>query len=193
MRRATDSSMDLNEIGITDAVANLKFNMRCPKLGDLGHTGFNWTQDQCVLRVRLNNPCVKNCVFGRKLKAALDARGEDYTLEAFPGIVVAQKTKGKSKAKVLPNSKWPGANKERNIKIAVELLEGATVLALAERYEIDRTSVRKLIYNYLEVANRSVFLSCPQKTNRADYFRLNKAFFLPALVYDKSEPALKGV
>lgn len=192
--RATNYSMDTNEIGLGDAVADLKFDMHCPKAGNFDSGVNNWSSEQCILRVRVNNPCVVKCSHGRKIKAAMDAAGGDYKLEAFTGVAVGEKTKRKVKREENPNDKWPGRNKERNMKIAIALINGASVLSLSMKYSMSKTSVRKFSYRYYAVANPRVFAACSKQESKTEFAQKNKNLILPFLIYHREAgQSLKGV
>jgi len=192
MQKATNYSMDLNAIGVSTISPELKLDMYCHQVGGTAGRN-NWSTEQCILRVRLNNPCVIKCAYGRKLKAQMDASGEDYKLEPFTGIVVGEKTKERLKKVENPNDKWPGQKKERNMKIAIELVKGATVRSLADKYAVSKTNIRKVSYRYYMVANARVFSACPEHMSKTEFAQLNKKLILPFLVFHKeAAPILKG-
>lgn len=195
---ATKYEMCLNEIGIAGASPELTLDMYCPQVGggsasSYSSTTNNWSREQCILRVRLNNPCTAKCPHGKEIRAELEAAGGDWKLEPFPGVAVGQKTKRRPKKKADPNDMWPGKNKERNIKMAIELIEGMSVADLAEKYYVSKTNIRKIAYRYFEAANPRVFKACPEKFNKTEFARRNKIFIRPFLVYHEGfSPELKG-
>ncbi len=192
MALATKYAMDMEEVGIGDDSPDLKLNMRCPQLGN--GPANNWSIEQCLLRVRVNNPCTVTCKFGRDLKAQLDATGEDYLLEPFPGLAVGQKTKKKSRRVKNFNDRWPGRNKERDVNMAREMLNGTSFAELSEKYLVCQTNIRRIVYKCLRIANPSVYEACPEHMNQAVFAKLNKSVLLPHLVFHKEEgQTLKGV
>ena len=193
MQRVTNYSMDLEAVGLGEPTADLKFDMYCPEAGCRSSNTNNWSSEQCTLRVRVNNPCVVKCAYGRKLKAEMDSTGKPYVLEPFLGVVVGEKTKRKEKREPNPNDRWPGRNKERDMKMAIALINGAAFVDLSKQYKICTTAIRKSAYRYFHVANPRVFAACPDGMSKAVFAQVNKDLILPFLVFHKEEGAsLKG-
>ena len=196
MQRATNYSMDLNAIGIGETSPELKLDMYCPQVGGGSPTNPNWSRAQCVLRVRVNNPCIAKCAFGKKLKAEMDAIGKPYVLEVFTGVAVGEKTKRKVKtAEVDPNDRWTGRNQARDMRISIDLAEGSSVASLAKKHGVSKTAIRKAAYRYFSIANPRVFLACPEHMSRTEFAQINKNLFLPFLVFsgDGVADVMKGI
>jgi len=191
--------MDLNEIGLSSASPDLTLDMFCPKVGGMGKqstynsSANNWSREQCILRVRLNNPCTINCPHGKEILAELEASGEDWQLDPFPGVAVGKKPKGRFKQPPNPNDKWPGIKKERNVKLTRDIITGMPVFTAAEKYGVSPTNIRRVFNTYFEIANPKVFRACPANISRIEYARVNKVLVLPYLVYCEDCPQiLKG-
>lgn len=184
MKRATNYSMDLSEVGIGDPTPHLNYDMCCPEVGLSG--GYNWSREQCILRVRLNNPCTVKCTHGREIRAELEATGEDWQLEPFPGVAVGKKAAKRVTPPKDPNRMWPGKHKERNIRISVDIASGLSVGSVSEKYGMSPTNIRRITNSYFCIANPKVFKACPGNVTRIEFVRTNKAFFLPFLKYHDS-------
>ena len=175
-------SIDLNEIGISECSPRIEHDMRCPQVGTVAE-GNNWSVAQCVLRVRLNNPCTARCSYGRSLRAKMESEWEGFELEPFPGVPVGCKKKEEPPAPD-PNEKWPGKHKKRNINLTREILSGRGVREVSDAYGLGVASACRICSQYAAVACAGLFDTHTAKQgSRLEFMRLNRDRILPHLVF----------
>jgi len=84
MGREADYTTDLNEITTGDIDSPILENdMHCPKLYSRGASNgraFNWSSEQCKLRVREAAECTVKCRIGKQFREEMIAAGEDVSL-----------------------------------------------------------------------------------------------------------------
>lgn len=176
-------AMDIDEIGLSTDVPLLKLDMFCPELGEtLINRGNNWSREQCILRVRLDNPCTRNCPHGQKIRAELEATGEDWKLTPFQIIYVSENEEADGETRKLSQTE----RKKRNLKIAIQLVSGISAEDVSIQYSMSKHYVRQVTYNCIRNLDQKMFDKRPTK-EKLEYLRQKKSHFLPLLIQQLNE------
>jgi len=79
MGREADYTTDLNEVttGYTEQPP-LTYDMNCPKLRSSGResNSFNWSSEQCKVRISEGATCVATCKAGKAIRDKMERNGE---------------------------------------------------------------------------------------------------------------------
>lgn len=169
MQRATNYSMDLNEItnGSQDSPL-LEYDMFCPQTSTTEDKyKKNWSSKQCELRVRIGARCIRSCAIGQKIKKRLEESGE---LEILRGIdemaeeiieekIIVNKARvGKHKNPKKKAGPWGAEDLiERNVELVTDILNGRNVFESGTYYGITVTRIRQIVMQYCYAANKRAF------------------------------------